>query len=422
MKRKLLFGERMLYGDGQSPFNMVIPLKIKGQIKLNKLELALLKIQKKHPWLTASIITDNDKRPWFTTQSAESFRVNIRIVNRSGDDDWKRESETEWAKTFDTSRSPLFRVTWIKGEEFSEFLLVFHHCLCDGSTGISILKEFLFLVDNPETEIGEEIPIQGVEDIVPAKVLKSFRKRTKHSLIGKIATLALWIIPIKKVAVDRKRDYMLHWKFDEQFSTAILLFCKSNSFTANTLLSATILKAFKEILAAKSFNKISLPVDIRNLNPLIKKDHVFAFGLMIVLSASNSASFLEGVKLLQEDVNHKLAKLDPYSLMMMMEACHPSLENFSNLLKYGKTSNDCMFSNLGKLEIAHEYENFQLETIYSPSVIGPLGNTTTILTSTFRKQMDFSFMASEGYLTYNDAELIKGKVISLLKENIGTYH
>lgn len=81
-----------------------------------------------------------------------------------------------------------------------------------------------------------------------------------------------------------------------------------------------------------------------------------------------------------------------------------------------------MFSNLGKLEIAHEYENFQLETIYSPSVIGPLGNTTTILTSTFRKQMDFSFMASEGYLTYNDAELIKGKVISLLKENIGTYH
>lgn len=422
MKRKLLFGERMLNGDGQSPFNMVIPLKIKGQTKLNKLELALLKIQKKHPWLTASIITDNDKRPWFTTQSAESFRVNIRIVNRSGDDDWKRESETEWAKTFDTSRSPLFRVTWIKGEEFSEFLLVFHHCLCDGSTGISILKEFLFLVDNPETEIGEEIPIQGVEDIVPAKVLKSFRKRTKHSLIGKIATLALWIIPIKKVAVDRKRDYMLHWKFDEQFSTAILLFCKSNSFTANTLLSATILKAFKEILAAKSFNKISLPVDIRNLNPLIKKDHVFAFGLMIVLSASNSASFLEGVKLLQQDVNRKLAKLDPYSLMMMMEACHPSLENFSNLLKYGKTSNDCMFSNLGKLEIAHEYENFQLETIYSPSVIGPLGNTTTILTSTFRKQMDFSFMASEGYLTYNDAELIKGKVISLLKENIGTYH
>jgi NRPS condensation-like uncharacterized protein len=420
MKRKLLFGERMLYGDGKSPFNMVIPFKISGAIKESSVDFALSKVQQKHPWLTASITFDKDKRPWFTAYSVSSFKVKVRIINRYSDDDWKRQSETEWAETFDASKSPLFRVTWIKGEEFSEFLFVFHHCLCDGTAGLSILKEFLLLLDNPETEIGEEVAIQSINDIIPKKILNSYRKRTKNSLIGKIATLALWIIPVKKVAIDRKRDFLLHWKLDEQFTKAILLFCKANGFTVNTLLSAVVLKAFKSVLADKAFNKISLPVDIRNLNPLIKKDHVFAFGLMIVLSAANTISFIEGVKQLQKDVNRKLAKLDPYALMMMMEACHPSLTHFSNLLKYGKTSNDCMFSNLGKLDIPHEYENFRLETIYSPSVIGPLGNTTTILTSTFRKQMDFSFVASEGYVAFNDAERIKEKVISILKENLGT--
>jgi len=420
MKRKLLFGERMLYGDGKSPFNMVIPFKISGAIKESSVDLALSKVQQKHPWLTASITVDKDKRPWFTAHSVSSYKVKVRIINRYSDDDWKRQSETEWAETFDASKSPLFRVTWIKGEEFSEFLFVFHHCLCDGTAGLSILKEFLLLLDNPETEIGEEVAIQSINDIIPKKILNSYRKRTKNSLISKIATLALWIIPVKKVAIDRKRDFLLHWKLDEQFTKAILLFCKANGFTVNTLLSAVVLKAFKAVLADKAFNKISLPVDIRNLNPLIKKNHVFAFGLMIVLSATNTISFIEGVKQLQKDVNRKLAKLDPYALMMMMEACHPSLTHFSNLLKYGKTSNDCMFSNLGKLDISHEYENFRLETIYSPSVIGPLGNTTTILTSTFRKQMDFSFVASEGYVAFNDAERIKEKVISLLKENLGT--
>lgn len=416
IKRKLLFGERMLYGDGTSPFNLILPFKIKGEISKNILDLALLNIQQKHPWLAATIELDESKKPCFTTSSSASLKVPVRIVDRINDTHWKEESEREWHIPFESNLSPLFRVTWIKGQEFSEFLLVFHHCLCDGTASLSILKELLLLLDHPDANIGTEIPIQDIKDIIPAKVLGNYRKRTKNALIGKMATLALWIMPIKKLAIDRKRDFLIHWKLNEELTARILIFCKANEFTVNTLLSAIVLKAFQEVRREKSFNKISLPVDIRNLNPLIKKDHVFAFGLMIVLSAEKNDHFIDGVKQLQKKVDQKLAKLDPYALMMMMEACHPSLNNFSNLLKYGKTSNDCMFSNLGKLDFPHEYENFELVTIYSPSVIGPLGNTTTILTSTFRKQMDFSFIASEGYLPFKDAQFIQEKVIALLEE------
>ncbi|MBB6239254.1 NRPS condensation-like uncharacterized protein [Pedobacter sp. AK013] len=418
MKRKLLFGERMLYGDGKSPFNIVIPFKIRGEIKEDDLRFALFKIQKKHPWLTAAIRFDEDKRPWFVTNLTENFRIPIRIVDRLSDEHWEEESTYEWKTVFDASMAPLCRITWIKGNEVSEFLMVYHHCLCDGTSALSILTELLQLLDNPDTDIGKEIPIMGVKDVIPKKVLNSYRNRTKNGLIGKIATLALWIIPIKKIAVERKKDFMLRWKFDQDFTKQIIQFCKANQFTVNTLLSAAVLTAFKAVRKEKAFNKISLPVDIRNFNPIIKKDHIFAFGLMIVLSLLPEKDFLNNVKALQKDVNDKSAKLNPYSLMMMMEACHPALKNFTNFLKYGKSSNDCMFSNLGKIDIEYQYQNFEVETIFSPSVMGPLGNTTTMIASTYRSQMDFTFVASEGYVPFVEAEAIKEKVIAILKEQV----
>jgi NRPS condensation-like uncharacterized protein len=418
MKRKLLFGERMLYGDGNSPFNIVIPFKIRGEIKEDDLRFALFKIQKKHPWLTAAIRFDEDKRPWFVTNLTESFSIPVRIVDRLNDEHWEEESTYEWKTVFDASIAPLCRITWVKGEAVSEFLMVYHHCLCDGTSALSILTELLQLLDDPDANIGKEIPIMDIKDVIPKKVLNSYRNRAKNGLIGKIATLALWIIPIKKVAVERKKDFMLRWKFDQDFTTQLIQFCKANQFTVNTLLSAAVLTAFKAVRKEKAFNKISLPVDIRNFNPIIKKDHIFAFGLMIVLSLFPEKDFLDNVKALQKDVNDKSAKLNPYSLMMMMEACHPALNNFTNFLKYGKSSNDCMFSNLGKIDIGYQYRNFEVESIFSPSVMGPLGNTTTMIASTYRNQMDFTFVASEGYVPFVEAEAIKEKVIAILKEQV----
>lgn len=415
MKRKLLFGERMLYGDGTSPFNIVIPFKIKGSINEADLKFALFRVQKKHPWLSAAIRFDENKRPWFVTNRTENFKVPVRIVERLNDQIWEQESTREWKTLFNATLAPLFRAVWIKGNPVSEFLLVFHHCLCDGTAALSILTELLQLLDDPDSHIGTEIPIMGIADVIPNKILTSYRNRTKNGIIGKMATLALWIIPVKKVAVARKRDFMLRWKFDEELTTQIVRFCKANQFTVNTLLSAAVLTAFKNVRKEKAFNKISLPVDIRNFNPIIKKDHIFAFGLMIVLSLLPEQDFLSQVKALQNDVNAKSAKLNPYSLMMMMEACHPALKNFSNLLKYGKSSNDCMFSNLGRIAIEHQYQHFEVESIFSPSVMGPLGNTTTMIVSTYRNQMDFTFVASEGYLPFEEAQAIQENVISILK-------
>jgi NRPS condensation-like uncharacterized protein len=416
MKRRLLFGERMLLGDGTEPFNTVIPFRLKGTFVLKDIQHALNQLQVKHPWLKAVIKHDEKNVPWF--EVSEKVKIPIRILAKKEEKDWLEESKNEWYKMFNYKEQPLIRFVWIKGEEISDMMFVFHHCLCDGGSAMALLYEFLKLLDNPSAEIGVENPILGIQDVVPSEILNSRGQKIKAKVIGRLAATAIKCIPVGKKPTDRQNDYLIHWKFDKETSKELISYCKSQEVTVNTFLSASLLQAFKKVKGEKAFNKVSCPVDIRRFANQIKDDHIFAFGLMIVVSLNKKLGFEENLKLMQETVDKKTAKLNPYITMMVMESAHDALKNFTKLLKNSKSSNDCMFSNLGRIQIPHEYKEFSLEGIFSPSVIGPLGNTTTMVTSTFRGEMDFSFMGSEGYLPYIEALTIRSEMIKTIKQQL----
>ncbi|PQA97783.1 hypothetical protein B0A69_00130 [Chryseobacterium shigense] len=417
MRRKLLFGERMLLGDGTEPFNVVIPFRLRGIFTLENIQHALSRLQGKHPWLRALIHHDENKVPWFEVLE-KNVPIPIRIVSRRGDDDWQEESRREWETLFQYAEQPLLRFIWIKGEEVSDMLFSFHHCLCDGGSALAFLYEFLTILDYPSAEIGIENPILGIHDVVPEAILTNRSQKLKAKVIGRVAATAIKCIPVGKKAVERQNDYLIHWKFDKEISKELIAYCKSMEVTVNTFLCAAVLQAFRKVKGGAAFNKVSCPVDIRRFANQIKEDHIFAFGLMIVVSANHKISFSENLRLMQESVERKTSKLNPYITMMVMESAHDALKNFTKFLKHGKSSNDCMFSNLGRIRIPHEYKAFTLETIFSPSVIGPLGNTTTIVTSTFNGEMDFSFVGSEGYLPYSEALAIRDEVIQTVKEQL----
>ncbi|ASK30028.1 hypothetical protein CEY12_07855 [Chryseobacterium sp. T16E-39] len=410
MRRRLLFGERMLLGDGTEPFNAVIAFRLRGDFKEEDIRHALNRIQEKHPWLRALITRDEKNLPWFEVPQ-QAVPIPVRIVTRKGEDDWQEESRKEWQTIFDHENLPLIRFVWIRGEGISDMLFAFHHCLSDGGSAMAFLYEFLKVLDNPVADIGIENPILGIEDVVPSSILTNRRQRLKAKFIGRIAATAIKYFPMRKKAIDRQNDYLIHWKFDQQTTQQLISYCKSMGVTVNTFLSATLLEAFKKVRGTAAFNKVSCPVDIRRFATQIKEDHIFAFGLMITISSNEKKSFSDNLPLMQESVDRDTSRLNPYMTMMVMESGHDALENFTKLLKKGKSVNDCMFSNLGRIQIPHEYRQFIVDTIFSPSVIGPLGNTTTMVASTYRGEMDFSFMGSEGYLPHSEALAIRDELI-----------
>ncbi|NQD72530.1 hypothetical protein HP439_17540, partial [Sphingobacterium shayense] len=350
MKRKLLFGERMLLGDEIHPFNTVIPFRLCGIVTEGAIHQALKRLQGKHPGLTALISYDENRRPYFEVPSY-TIDIPVRIVVRTKETDWQEESKREWKTAFRPTKDPLIRFIWIKGEDVSEMLFVFHHCLCDGGSAMTLLREFLQVLNDPAAEIGLEKPILGIEDIVPEALLSSRKQKLKARLIGKFLFFLIKIIPLPRKAQERGNDYLIHWKFDQGLTSSIISYCKSVGVTVNTFLGGTILEAFDSVRAKKAFNKVSCPIDIRRFVPAVKDDHIFAFGLMVVMTADKRKNFLDNLRMMQQTVNSKTAKLNPYLNMMIMESSHSNLEGLTKFLKRGKSTNDCMFSNLGRIEI-----------------------------------------------------------------------
>lgn len=414
MKRKLLFTERLLHGDGKLPFNLVIPLRIKGTFSAQNLYHALKKLQEKHPLLKARVKHNEDGRPWFVANDYSSGYVPVRMTGRVTEHDWKVEAVKEWAIPFDTSKGPLMRVVWLNGIQHSELILVIHHCICDGNSAISIVASMLQLLDDDAADIGMEEPISCIGDIVPSLILHDTRKIIRAKLAGGVASLVSWSIPVKRKVLVRKTDYMIHWKLDKESAAHLAGRCGLNSITMNTLLCTAILKAFKFARKEAFQNKISCQVDIRRFAPKIKRDHIFAFGLTIDTSLAKAPDFFSNAKKVQLDINKKTSKLDPYKTLMEMEAAHFYWSKLRLSTPYDKSPNDCRFTDLGEIDIPHQYRTFELETIFSPSAIGPSGNTTSLTVSTYRGQIDFTFIASEGIITYAEAITIKHKIMDIL--------
>ncbi len=415
IKRKMLFAERMMYNDGVSPFNGLFPLRIQGMLSEPQLRHALARLQQKHPILSAMVRLDNTGMPWFES-TAQDAAIPVRLVMRDTDDTWREETVQEWNTGFDTGAGPLIRIVWIRGALVSELLMVFHHCMCDGGSAVALVKELLLLMDDPDADIGTERVFTRLEDVVPAEVLNSKAKKMKAKLLGKAGYLLLHALPLKKKAIDRGRDYLLNWKLTATETQNLIAQCKAAGVTVNTAISLAVLTAFDAVRGKNAYNKITCPVEIRRYAPAIREDAMFAFGLMLVLSMDRTPGldFVGRALRMQQLAAKRSAKLNAYDSLMMFEHAHAVLPRMIDFLKYGKSTNDCMFSNMGLLNIPHTYRNFTVDTIFSPSVIGPLGNPTTLIASTFKNQLDFSFVSSEGYIPYAEGEAIKETLTGLL--------
>lgn len=409
-----------MLGDGKTPFNGVAPIKIRGEISEAVLYHALFRLQQKHPLLNAVITYDKNNRPYFTATKERPVKIPVEIRPRHSDDDWRAETVKQWQTPFKTDQEPMLRVLWLKGDRVSDILLVIHHTLIDGSALLSIMTAFFKLIDNSDADVGQEDPIKGLADIVPEEVLENRKIKLKVSLISKVATLALWLLPAGRKAVERQRDYLIPWKIEEDMTTEISKLCRNSGITVNTLLCTVLLQAFKDVRKENAHNKISCPVDLRTINRKIKKDSIFAFGSMFVVSAYPELDFMTNAKAIQKDIKSKVKKLDPYLMLMVLEKAHPILHKFSRYLKHGKSSNDCMFSNMGRMIFPYQYGTFEIETIYTPTVIGPLGNTTSFMVSVYRGKMDFAFVASEGYVPYTEGQAIQMRIMAILKEQLQT--
>ncbi|KAA2239309.1 hypothetical protein F0L74_24195 [Chitinophaga agrisoli] len=418
MKRQLIIGERIMYCDGQTPLNSAFVARIRGAIPPEQLRHALTKVQAKHPLLKAGVAPGKNGRPHFIT-NAQITEIPLRITTRKSDEDWQQESAMEWRTPFDMQNGPLCRLVWVRGADISELILVCHHCICDGASVASLLREVLILTDEPDTDLPPYESFGDIKELIPAPYLQNKQliwkgRKSAVLLWGGLAFL-LW----RKKTPSKGQDYMVHWKLDKDITAAFVKRCKTEGASVHAALCVAFLRAFQQVKGTEAKNRVITPVDIRRYITNLQPDHLFAYAPTVNLSLNTAApvtakSFWVQAYQVKEDLQQKVAELNVFIQLMLGEYLHASVKKLSKLLRVTDGNHDVTLSNMGRLNIPENFRSFEVETIMSPTVAFPWRNPNTLVTTTYKGQMDFTFTSNEHFLPYEQAVAVKEAAMALL--------
>lgn len=416
MKRRLMMVERIMYVDSKTPLNCVFTAKISGELPEGHFKNALVKIQQKHPLLRASIDEKSERYPLFV-EDREIAPIPVRIVERHTDEDWLRESETEWFSLFNEEKKPLARLVWVRGKDVSEILWVMPHCISDGTTGVTLMRELFDLLDDPSLELKPYYAFNSVNDFLPTD-FDTKNKKYKAKLYLLFAR-AFFLLQRKSKNRNSGKNYALHRKLDPITTSLITEKCKTNGISVHAILCAAFMQAFQEIKGKKAKGKVISPVDVRHFIPEIKQDHLFAFAPTVDLAIKKgSADLLNNARQIKTDLVQKIATMEARELLWMGEQMHPIVDRMIAMLKSSNGGHDITLSNMGKINIPSDYKNFKIETIFSPTVAFPWLNSNTLVATTYNQQMDFTFMSNENFLPKEEAIKIKDKAIELMTTSV----
>jgi uncharacterized protein (DUF305 family) len=416
IKRKLLLVERIMYIDASTPLNCVFTAKIKGEIPKERIQIALAKIQNKHPLLRAKIDLQDKQHPVYVVK--ENMKpIPIRTVKRQADADWLVESEQEWYRQFKDESSPLAQLVWIKGQELSELLWVLPHCICDGTSMVTLMRELLALIDDPTLDLEPYQLFQSVNNFLSPQfdIQKKTRKAKLYLLLAKL----FFLLQRKNKKRNLGKNYAIHWKLDPTNSAVITQKCKDSGISVHSLFCAAFMQAFQDVQGKSAKKKVISPIDIRHFISEIEKDHMFAFAPTVELSLKKKTpQIVNQAKHIKKDLTQKIEKMDARELLWMGEQMHPLANRMIALLKSSQGGHDLTLSNMGSLQIPNAYKNFILEDTFSPTVAFPWLNSNTLVTSTYRDQMDFTLMSNQDFLPKQEALKIRDKAIALLTSSL----
>lgn len=422
MRRRLIIGERIMYVDAHTPLNCVFAVKIQGRLSQENLRNALNKVQQKHPLLRARIQENENGIPHFTS-SNRLAEIPVRIIERQNDEHWKEESKTEWAKLFDHKDLPLARVVWIRGEETSDLMLVCPHCVCDGTTFVALMTEILQLLDQPEKEIGSYPAFDSVQGLLSGSYKVSKGKIFRARIFSVLAS-AFFLFKRTREQYSPGNGYMLHWKLSAAETSTLLRSCKTAGLTLHSALCVAFLEAFKAVRGTHAHGKVICPVDVRRFVAEIKDDHMFAFAPIAELSVEKKkdSGFRHKAQKLKEELDNKIAAMNVHELLFMSEYFHSSVPKMVRYLRSTKGTHDFTFSNMGRLGIPESYQSFELSAVYSPSVGFPWRNPNTIVASTFKGEMDFTFYSNDAFLPSREAGAIIEEALKILQQEEAWIH
>ncbi|MBD1865741.1 hypothetical protein H6F95_00190 [Cyanobacteria bacterium FACHB-471] len=155
------------------PMDFATVARLQGQFSVDRLSTVLRQVQQRHPLLRVRIATDTISaernfegtgQPKFVETDDE---IPLRLVARTDERQWQTELEVELARSLDWQVAPLLRVVLLQSGAESELMIICHHAIADGLSGIHLMRDILQGLGGKTFERSELSAAESLESALP---------------------------------------------------------------------------------------------------------------------------------------------------------------------------------------------------------------------------------------------------------------
>lgn len=369
MLRNTASAERYMFFFGNRyPIYFSFVVLIKGSLNQNTLRQALTKLKPRHILLATRTIMTKDKKQFITDQEVGEFEIrSFPDDNRS----WHDLVLDLMSYPFDVEKGPFIRFGLKNLNGKTELYVIFHHATADGVSGIILLKDLFKTLagqnlDGPDSRGGLFLfhTLKPEVDQVLAKREKPDWAAEKKEAKGE-AKILPFTTPMFKI-----HDYEL----DSPQVKKLLACAKAMQITVQSLLGSIFLKTYAEVFGPETgyTRTIQIPVDCRKY---ITEDHqqtIGAFNSIIKFPiACPPDTSLKGIAqeigkgLIRETSDYKDIEGFYFFKGYFDDVTDP--EAMMTEFDPDPMDYDFSLSNLGRIDLAASYGEWEIESIYGPT-------------------------------------------------------
>ncbi|MBV8845284.1 MAG: glycosyltransferase [Bryobacterales bacterium] len=414
-RRKLSHIEHIVEG------NIVYFVRVNGCLAPEGLRSALNQVQKKHPALRALL---REERNGLCYDYDAAPEIPLRIVPRETDEDYRCECERELRGNLGTGE-PLFRATWLRGEQEHDLLLTTSHRICDGASMLILVREILECL----REIAAPNRLIPYQPITPRDLIADYRP----SSVWKSKLAAWGMNCVLRLPESRKplenREHFLEWRADVFLSERLRQRSKQEGASVHAMFLVALDRALPAVFGGNTPKWIENPVDIRRGRfPALKDDMIFFGGgnFKVMTGRSPDEEFWDRARAIHEEIHakveqelreiprrlHFLEMLRPVSRRQVQ-----TIVRLGDVTKRNGSWNRFAFSNLGKVDLIEGDAPFQVTDlrIYMHSVHV---RALCLVTYTFNGEMRFYCMGDEKCISPEQAETLRRRFMEILENAV----
>lgn len=263
MRRELNEIEYFNWCVGQ-PYNMVVSVAFRGDLRAGRLRAALDDAQRRHPLLGVNTELGPRGLPWFS--SAGVGTIPLTVVERAEPEAARRLAESELTSRFamdeaGAPRLPLLRVTLLLPREpgqTTDVVFTVQHVIADGMSMVFLVRDLVRFIEDPDAPVEVLDAPASAEELLPASVRRRIPRSPRRFQIALwLAKRYVWLRFRRPAAPPRPRTpHHCSWELTREQTDGLRARCRREGVSVHSAICTAFLPAF---------GAIHTPVSLREL-------------------------------------------------------------------------------------------------------------------------------------------------------------